>query len=113
MSSEDIKKVQMLQQQLLLLEEHLRAYKQRLIEVDSALKIMNQVKEKGEEYAYQFLGANVMIKRKIDDLINELSEDKEILKERVKTLETQAREIRRQLAELTKKLEATRAVQGA
>ncbi|MEX0568296.1 MAG: prefoldin subunit [Candidatus Njordarchaeota archaeon] len=113
MSSEDIRRAQMLQQQLLLLEEHLRVYKQRLIEVDNALKIMNQVKEKGEEYAFQFLGANVMVKRKIDDLINEISEDKEVLKERVKTLETQAREIRRRLAEITKKLEAARATQGA
>ena len=113
MSSEDIRKAQNLQQQILLLEEHLRLYKQRLIEVETALRAIKQAKERGEEYAYQFLGANVMVRRNIDDIVTELTEEHNILKERVKTLENQARELKNQLYELSRKLEAARAAQGA
>ncbi len=113
MSSEDLKKAQNLQQQILVLEEHLRLYKQRLIEVETALRAIKQAKERGEQYAYQFLGANVMIKRNIDEIVSELDEEHKLLKERVKALESQARELRRQFIELTKKFETPSQAQGA
>jgi len=98
---------------MLVLDEQLRLYKQRLIEIDTALRVINQAKEKGEPFVYQFLGANVMVKRNIDEVINELSEEKEFLKERVKRLEEHARELKKQLIEVTKRIEATQTPRGA
>jgi len=112
-SSEDIKKAQALQQQAIMLDEQLRLYKQRLIEVDSALKVIKKAKERGENHVFQFLGANVMIKRDIDEVIDELSEEREFLKDRVKKLEEHAREIKKQLIDISKRIETARVTQGA
>ena len=112
MSSEDIKKAQTLQQQVVLLDEQLRIYKQRLIEIDTALRVINEAKEKGESNVFQFLGANVMVRRDINDVLRELSDEKEFLKERVKRLEEHARDLKRQLIEISRRLETAKQAQG-
>lgn len=99
-SNEDIKKIQTLQQQILVLEEYLKLYKQRMIEINVALDSLQQSKEKGQTEAFQLLGANIMIKRPIDEIIDELKEERDMLAEKIKNLEKELSDLKTSLKSL-------------
>ena len=103
MSANSSKIVQTKQQQILALEEYLNIYKQRLVEVEVALNALNRAKDKGEQSAFQILGANILIKRSIDELIDELNQEKDILSKRIKGIEEQLIQLKKELRELTTK----------
>lgn len=106
-SSETTKKIQTLQQQYLIMDEYLKIYKQRMIEINIAIDRLEKSKEKGETYAFQFLGANVMIKMAIDDIIQELKEEREAIANKIKTLERELLDVKNRLQELTKTIQLT------
>ena len=101
MASETIKKIQDLQQKLLVYEEYLNIYKQRLIEINVATNHLKKAKEKGINHAYQAVGANILIKRPIDDILSELDSDRTLLTEKIKDLETEVTKLKQQLRQLS------------
>jgi len=103
MSADSARLAQSKQQQILVLEEYLNLYKQRLIEVETALRALNKAKNSGEEFAFEILGANILVKRNIDELINELNQEKDLLSKRIRSIEEQLVQLRKELRELVSK----------
>ncbi len=100
MSADSVRLAQAKQQQILVLEEYLNLYKQRLLEVEAALRALNKAKEAGEESAYEILGANILVKRNINELIDELNQEKDMLSKRIRSIEEQLVQLRKELREL-------------
>jgi len=99
-SADSVRLAQAKQQQILVLEEYLNLYKQRLLEVEAALRALNKAKETGEESAYEILGANILVKRNINELIDELHQEKDMLSKRIRSIEEQLVQLRKELREL-------------
>ena len=66
--NKDIQRAQILSQQLKSLEEQLQIFERRKIEVSTALSELKKAKEKGQDTVYQFLGANILVKKDIDSV---------------------------------------------
>ncbi|MCR8453779.1 MAG: prefoldin subunit [Crenarchaeota archaeon] len=103
MSTEAMKLAQAKQQQILVLEEYLRLYKQRLMEIETAIRSLNKAKGHGEDSAYEILGANILVRRNIDELVTELDQEKDVLSKRIQSIEEQLIALRRELRELVSK----------
>lgn len=100
MSTEAARIAQAKQQQILVLEEYLRLYKQRLMEVEAAIRALNKAKDCGEDSAYEILGTNILVRRNINELIAELDQEKDALSKRIQSIEEQLVALRRELREL-------------
>ena len=84
-----LQKAQNLSQQLRLLEERKQLLDRRKLEIKEALDELNKAKERGEKEAYRFLGTSIMIKKNIDEIINELEEELLLINTQLEQLDKQ------------------------
>ena len=92
-------------QQLTVLEQNLNAvisqkqqFNKQFLDIENAL---SELKNKDE--AYEIVG-NIMIKNSSKDISTNLNEKKELIKIRLKTLESQEKELQSQVTELQDKV---------
>jgi len=93
-----LQRAQNLSQQLRLLEERKQLLDRRKMEIKEALDELNKAKERGETEAYRFLGSSIMIRKNIDDIINELEEE-------LLLIDTQLEQVNKQIEIGKKELE--------
>ncbi len=87
-TQEKIQKLQMIEQGMQSFLAQKQQIQTRLVEVESALKEMEKSKE-----TFKIVG-NIMVSADKEDLKNDLTEKKEMLELRIKTLEKQEKEMK-------------------
>ncbi|RLE70060.1 MAG: prefoldin subunit beta [Thermoprotei archaeon] len=97
----EVRRYQDLVERLRLIALNKQQLQLQLSEVDSALRELNKLEE--DAAVYKVVGS-IMVSKKRSDIVEELSELKETLEVRLKTLEKQEDLLRRQLNELERKL---------
>ena len=98
MSETDVNQLQLLQQNLHNLLAQKQQFQNQLLETDSAIQELQTSPQ-----AYKIVG-NIMISTKKEDLIKELTEKKEILDLRVKTIEKQEQNLKEQAEKTQQKI---------
>lgn len=102
--NKDIQRAQILSQQLKSLEEQLQVFERRKIEVSTALSELNKAKERGQNTVYQFLGANILIKKDIDSVKDDLEEELATLDKRISLIKRQIEVGRKELEKILRSL---------
>jgi len=97
----EVRRYQDLVERLRLIALNKQQLQLQLSEVDSALRELDKLEE--DAAVYKVVGS-IMVSKKRSDIVEELSELKETLEVRLKTLEKQEDLLRRQLNELERKL---------
>ncbi len=102
--NKDIQKAQLLSQQLKSLEEQLQIFERRRVEVSTALSELKKAKEKGQETVYKFLGANILIKKDINSVEEDLEEELTTLDKRISIVKKQIEIGRKELEQILRDL---------
>lgn len=97
-SEEDVQQLQMIEQNLNSLLQQRQQFQAQLIETDSALKEI-----KGTKKAYKIIG-NIMISSDSDTLNKDLSQKKEMLDLRIKTIEKREKDLKEKASGLRDKV---------
>ena len=97
-TKETISRLQIMEQNLQALGMQKQQFSTQLFEIDSALKELDKT-----ETAYKIVG-NIMVSANKDTLQKELTQKKEIIELRIKTLEKQETQISDKLKKCKKKL---------
>ncbi len=105
---QQIVKLQQLQAQLNQVVTEKNVLEQELREVSRALEVLKDVPEDGEVFR---VAGHLLVKVKKSDAEKELSERKELIELRLKTLEKQESLLRQQISELQTKIQ--RSLSGA
>ncbi len=98
---QQIVKLQQLQAQLNQVLAEKSVLEQELREINRALEVLKEVPEDGEVYR---IAGHLLVRVKKNDVEKELSERKELIELRLKTLEKQESLIRQQISELQSKI---------
>jgi len=98
-----LQKIQILYQQLLVLQERLQLLKKRYEELSFAIEELKKAEEKGETEVFEFLGANIIVKKNIKDVRQSKEEELQFLKKQIELLEKQINVGNKELNELLKK----------
>ncbi|MFP4423976.1 MAG: prefoldin subunit beta [Candidatus Woesearchaeota archaeon] len=98
MTEDDIKQMQLLEQNLQAYLSQKQQFQAQLIEINSAIEELEQEKD-----SFKIIG-NIMVKRKPEDIKKELQEKKEKIELRIKSLEKQEDLIKKKSKELQGKV---------
>lgn len=102
--NKDIQRAQILSQQLKSLEEQLQIFERRKFEVSTALSELKKAREKGQNEVYQFLGANILIKKDIESVKDDLEEELTTLEKRINLIKKQIEIGRKELEKILRDL---------
>lgn len=108
----NIQKAQILSQQLRALEDQLQILERRKTEIKIALDEIKRAEEKGETTVYQFLGANILIKKDIPTVKSELEEELALLENRINLIKRQLDVGKKELDRILRDLGLTRGTSG-
>ncbi len=100
----NLQRAQLLSQQLRALEDQLQILERRRQEISIALEELKKAEERGENEVYQFLGANILIKKDINSVKTELEEEITMLDSRINMLKKQIDVGRKELERLLQQL---------
>lgn len=102
--NKDIQRAQILSQQLKSLEEQLQIFERRKLEVSTALSEIKKAQEKGQDTVYRFLGANILIKKDINAVKDDLEEELASLDKRINLIKKQIAVGRKELEKILRDL---------
>jgi len=95
------------------LEDQLQILERRRIEITNALDELKKAEERGENLVYQFLGANILIKKDLNSVKNELEEELTMINNRIDLIKKQLDIGKKELEKILKDLGYTGSVSGS
>jgi len=99
-----LQRAQILSQQIRALEDRFQILQRRKEELTHALKELKKAEERGETNVYQFLGANILVKKNLGDVKSELEEELTTIESQLNLLKRQIDIGKKELEKLLKKL---------